>query len=259
VELLAQTGLFVFAGVRNDADAARLAAMHPNIHPLRIDVTDAASIDAAARDVANADISLRGLVNNAGIAVGGPLELLPIDDLRRQFEVNLFGQIAVTQRFLPLLRKAPSRLIFVGSISGRLAVPYIAPYSASKFAMRAVADALRVELAPMNVAVSLIEPGNVKTPIWSKGHKTARAATLPADAPKHYRAAYEALLRQTELGQRDGMPVERVSEAILHALTSPRPRAYYLLGMPARMGSILASYLPPRLRDSLIRRNMRLP
>jgi NAD(P)-dependent dehydrogenase (short-subunit alcohol dehydrogenase family) len=245
--------------VRNDADASRLAAMHGNIRPLHLDVTDPASIEAAEGGVAASGIPLHGLVNNAGIALGGPLEVLPIDELRRQFEVNLFGAVAVTQRFLPLLRKAPSRIVFVGSISGRLAVPYIAPYSASKFALRAVADALRVELAPLNVVVCLIEPGSVKTPIWAKGREIATTAVIPPDAPPHYRTAVASLIHQTELEERTGMPVERVSEAILHALTASRPRPYYLVGTPAHLGNILATFLPPRFRDTIMRRNMRLP
>jgi NAD(P)-dependent dehydrogenase (short-subunit alcohol dehydrogenase family) len=264
-ELLAKNGFVVFAGVRNDTDASRLAALHPNIRPLHIDVTKATSIDAAANGVGSSGITLYGLVNNAGIALGGPLEILPIDELRRQFEVNLFGAVAVTQRFLPLLRtghperSGTTRLVFVGSISGRLAVPYIAPYCASKFALRAVADALRVELAPVHVAVSLIEPGSVKTPIWAKGREIATTATIPPDAPPHYHEAIAQVVHQTQLEERNGMPVERVSEAILHALTAPKPRPYYLLGAPARMGNILAKYLPPNLRDTLVRRNMRLP
>jgi NAD(P)-dependent dehydrogenase (short-subunit alcohol dehydrogenase family) len=258
-ELLAGSGYVVFAGVRSDADAARLGAAHANIRPLHLDVTSTASIEAAAREVSAAGVAPLALVNNAGIALGGPLEILPINELRRQFEVNLFGAVAVTQRFLPLLRERPSRVVFVGSISGRLAVPYIAPYSASKFALRAVADALRVELAPLNVAVSLIEPGSVKTPIWEKGRKTASAAEIPPGAPAHYRTAVDALMRQTQLEEKAGMPVERVSEAILHAIAAPSPRAYYVLGGPARIGSVIATLFPAKMRDRLIRKSMRLP
>jgi NAD(P)-dependent dehydrogenase (short-subunit alcohol dehydrogenase family) len=260
VALLAKYGFIVYAGVRSDADASRVAALHQNVRPLHVDVTDDQSIGAAARKIEAAGVPLCGLVNNAGIAVGGPLEIVPLQELRRQFEVNFFGAIAVTQRFLPLLRTSqPSRLVFVGSISGRLPVPYIAPYSASKFALRAAADALRVELAPMHIHVSLIEPGNVKTPIWEKGRRQANDAAIPENAPPHYRTAVAALVRQTEREERAGMPVERVSEAILGALTSRRPRAYYLLGAPARIGSVIATLLPPRVRDDLIRRAMRLP
>ncbi|MDB5092090.1 MAG: Oxidoreductase, Glucose/ribitol dehydrogenase family, partial [Candidatus Eremiobacteraeota bacterium] len=166
---LARLGYVVFAGVRSDADASAVCALHENVRALRLDVTSAAEVAAAAGAVAASGLALQGVVNNAGIAVAGPLEYLPVDEWRRQFEVNLFGAVTVTQAFLPLLRPARGRLVFVGSVSGRLATPFIAPYSASKFALRAVTDALRIELFPFGLSVSLIEPGSVKTPIWQKG------------------------------------------------------------------------------------------
>src|SRR5579872_7366170 len=166
---LAQRGYLALAGVRNERDAQRLAALHANILPLHLDVADVRSIETAARMVEANGVPVIGLVSNAGIVVAGPLEHVPLDELRRQFDVNVFGAIAFAQTFLPLLRGRRSRIVFVGSISGRLAIPYIAPYSASKFALRAIAEAWRVELAPSGIAVSLVEPGSVKTPIWQKG------------------------------------------------------------------------------------------
>jgi len=258
--LLAEKGYVVFAGVRNDEDAGRLADSSPNVRPLMLDVTQAASLAGAARVVRESGVTLRGVVSNAGIAVGGPLEHLPIDDLRRQFEVNVYGALALAQTFLPMLSDNHGRIVFVGSISGRLAAPYIGPYSASKFALRALADALRVELAPAGIAVSLIEPGSVKTPIWAKGRAAARdiGEKLDFDVRSHYRTALERVVSITESAERDGMPVEVVSAAILHAVEARRPRAQYLVGTPARMGSILAS-LPPGLRDRAVRASMRLP
>jgi NAD(P)-dependent dehydrogenase (short-subunit alcohol dehydrogenase family) len=168
-ERLARDGFLVFAGVRSDADAARVEALHSNIRGLRLDVSDDASIAAAVVTVEASGAVLRAVVNNAGIAIAGPLEFLPMAEIRRQFDVNFFGALAVTQAFLPQLRRSRGRVVFVGSISGRLAVPFIAPYSTSKFALHAAADALRVELAPSGMHVALVEPSSVKTPIWEKG------------------------------------------------------------------------------------------
>ena len=171
-ELLAREGFLTYAGVRSPEDGAKIAALHENIRPLRLDVTDRDSIASAAEVVTKSGAPLHGLVSNAGIAVGGPLEFLPVDELRRQFEVNVFGGIAVSQAFLPQLRASRGRIVFVGSVSGRIAVPYLGPYAASKFALRALSDALRAELAPAGVFVALVEPGSVKTPIWKKGRES---------------------------------------------------------------------------------------
>jgi len=258
--LLAREGFVVFAGVRNDADAARAAALHERVRPLMLDVADAASIEAAVRTVAESGHPLRGAVANAGIAVAGPLEFLPVDELRRQFEVNVFGALAFVQAFLPQLRASRGRVVFVGSISGRLGVPFIAPYSASKAALRSFADALRLELRPAGIAVSLIEPSSVKTPIWQKGRDSRAELTerLGPRAFEHYGEQIEAVFAQTHREEKAGMPVEQVSRAILHALTARKPRAAYLLGASARAGSIVAM-LPPRLRDRALRASLRLP
>jgi NAD(P)-dependent dehydrogenase (short-subunit alcohol dehydrogenase family) len=258
-ELFAREGFVTFAGVRRDADAARVAGLHPNIRPVKLDVTDRATIDAAAHFVAASGLPLRGLVNNAGVAIAGPLELLPVEELRRQFEVNVFGQIAVSQAFLPQLRASRGRLIFVGSISGRLAVPFISPYSASKFALRAFADALRVELAPAGIAVVLIEPSSVRTPIWGKGRNSRDRATavLGPLATEYYGPQIDAVFAQTRREEERAMPVERVTTVLLRALTARRPRARYVVGRDARAGSIVA-LLPPALRDRAMRASMRL-
>lgn len=259
VQRLAECGFIAFAGVRNDADATRLAALGPNVRPILLDVTDGASMQRASAQVAASGVPLRGIVSNAGIAIGGPLEHVPVQELRRQFEVNVIGALAFVQSFLSGLQGS-GRVVFVGSISGRLAVPYIGPYSASKFALRSLSDSLRVELAPCGIAVSLVEPGSVRTPIWEKGRaaKDRMLETLASTPRSHYHDAMERVLTQTQAEERSGMPVERVSDAILRALTSAKPRARYLLGTPARMGSVLA-LLPARWRDRAIRGSMRLP
>jgi NAD(P)-dependent dehydrogenase (short-subunit alcohol dehydrogenase family) len=258
--LLAQEGFVAFAGVRNDADAARAESLHERVHAVRLDVTDRASIDAAAAHVAEHGHALRGVVANAGIAVGGPLEFLPVDEVRRQFEVNVFGALEVAQAFLPQLRDSRGRLVFVGSIAGRLAVPFIAPYSASKFALRALTDALRVELTSAGIAVTLIEPGSVKTPIWQKGRdaRDVMQARLGPSALERYGPQIDAVFAQTLREERAGMPVEQVARAILRALTTSKPRARYLVGGNARAGSVVA-LLPPALRDRVLRASLKLP
>ena len=183
-----------------------------------------------------------------------------MDWVRRQFEVNVFGALAMVQAALPHLPSGRGRIVFVGSISGRLAVPYIGPYSASKFALRALADALRIELAPAGIFVSLIEAGSARTPIWRKGRDEREAilATLKSTSRAHYHDALAAVMAQTQSEERSGMPPDVVARAIVRALTSPRPRAQEILGTPARLGSVLA-LLPPRWRDRAMRTSMRLP
>jgi NAD(P)-dependent dehydrogenase (short-subunit alcohol dehydrogenase family) len=258
VALLAREGFTAFAGVRTDADAQRLRAVHANIRPVLLDVTEKPLIERAICDVLESDTPLVGVVSNAGVAVGGPLEHLPVEQIRRQFEVNVFGALALVQAALPRLPAPNGRVVFVGSIAGRLAMPYVGPYSASKFALRAIADALRFELAPAGIAVSLIEPGSVNTPIWRKGRASRErvAAMLGANARPHYYEAMQRLMQSTDAQERVGIPAERVAQAILHALTASRPRENYLLGS-AKAGSAVA-VLPARLRDRILRGSQRL-
>src|SRR5215469_18875207 len=188
---LVSRGFRVFAGVRKELDGGALKQKASDrLTPIILDVTDAASIKSAAAAVAEAlgGEGLSGLVNNAGIAIAGPLEFLPIDELRNQFEVNVIGQIAVTQAFLPLLRKGHGRIVNMGSIAGKSALPFIGPYCASKFALEALTDSLRMELLPWNIPVSIIEPAYVTTPIWQKSLQTGEkvAAMLPPQAHELY-------------------------------------------------------------------------
>jgi NAD(P)-dependent dehydrogenase (short-subunit alcohol dehydrogenase family) len=259
VEALARCGYVVYAGVRNGADAARAKATHPNVRPLHLDVTDAQAIADAVRTVQMDGVLLVGLVNNAGVAFGGPLETLPVDELRMQFDVNVIGAMAVTQIVLPLLRAQPSRIVFIGSIAGRIAMPYFAPYCASKSALRALTSALRMELAPSNIDVTLIEPGSVATPIWSKGlaMRDAMLSRLPAHAPDHYRAAINAVMRTLAGEQRSGMPVTRVADVVVRALTARKLKAHYIVGARASMGALLA-LLPPSLHERFLRVTLRL-
>jgi NAD(P)-dependent dehydrogenase (short-subunit alcohol dehydrogenase family) len=204
---LVACGRPVYAGVRSEADAQRWRRYAGNgVTPLRFDVTDPAAIAAAADAVRHerGEAGLAGLVNNAGVALAGPLEFLPIAVLRRQLEINVIGQVAVTQAFLPLIRRAGGRIIFISSVSGRSALPFTGAYAASKHALEAAADALRVELRPWRLRVVLVEPGVIETPIWQTSMHAALAYldTLPPDATTYYGRALGALRRRVDAGVR---------------------------------------------------------
>lgn len=255
---LDRRGFRVFAGVRTDAAAQRLRQQATGrLMPLMLDVTDAAGIAEAARTVAAAvgDAGLWGLVNNAGIVVAGPLELIPLEQLRRQLEINVIGPVAMTQAMLPLLRSGRGRIVSVGSLNGRLAVPFLGPYCASKFALEAITDALRLELRRWGIAVSVVEPGSVKTPIWEKTEAEAdrlaeRAGARLDELYGRDLAAFRTMAhRQAE----QGMPVQKVVRAVVHALTSRRPRTRYPLGSQTRCAIFAARFLPDRLRDWIVR------
>lgn len=252
---LDRLGFTVFAGLRREADAEALRGQASGrLTPVMLDVTRPHEIQQAAGRVAEAvgEAGLAGLVNNAGIAVGGPLEFLPIDALRHQLDVNLVGQVAVTQAFLPLLRRGSGRIIHIGSLSGVIALPFIGAYSASKFALEAVADALRVELRPWNIHVSIVEAGEIDTPIWNKS--LAGADEMLASLPPQGRAWYGTVLAgvRGRLAERRGLPADRVAGAVVHALTARRPKTRYRVGRGVRLKIFFWRILPDRLRDWLI-------
>ncbi len=226
----------MLAGVRRQGDAPEGTTEVP------LDVTDPEAIRAAAAGVERLD----GLVNNAGIAVAAPLEFLPLDELRRQLEVNLVGQLAVTQAFLPALRRARGRIVIVGSIAGRSALPFLGAYAMSKFALEALADALRLELAPDGMAVSIVEPGTIATSIWTKLQPVANA--LPRAATERYGARMASFRALAAARAAKAAPVESVAAAVEHALTAPRPKTRYLVGRDARIRAGIER-LPDRLRD----------
>ncbi len=256
---LAGKGLRVFAGVRRPEDGERVAAKQPDaIFPVLLDVTDEDSIQEAFAQVEKRTDRLHGLVNNAGIAVGAPLEFVPLELFRKQFEVNVFGLLRVTQVFLPLLRRAQGRIVNIGSISGRLTTPLLGPYCASKHAVEALSDALRLELRRWGLQVSLIEPGAVATPIWEKGRKGAERmrSVLPPEAFRLYEKDREAIARAVVQVARRAVRPEEVAKKVEHALLAARPRTRYLTGRDARPQAILAKWLPDRWRDAVILRLM---
>jgi NAD(P)-dependent dehydrogenase (short-subunit alcohol dehydrogenase family) len=259
---LAGRGLRVFAGVRRSQDADALRASSPNITPLLLDVTDEAQLAQAVREVEAAvgDGGLQGLVNNAGISGGAPTEVLPLDDLRRMLEVNVIGVVATTQAFLPLLRKGKGRIVCIGSIGGRMAVPFLAAYSMSKAAVSALCDSLRGELRPWGMHVSLVEPGAIRTPIWEKGLRDVDASqeTWPSAALALYGDAIPRMRKITERTASHAIAPENVAKVVEHALTARRPRTRYIVGADARIQAI-ARRIPDRARDAVIARTIGLP
>jgi NAD(P)-dependent dehydrogenase (short-subunit alcohol dehydrogenase family) len=244
---LANAGWRVFGGVRTEADASVLRAR--GLEPLELDVTDQGQIAAAADAVGS---ELHGLVDNAGIAVAAPLELVPLDELRRQLEVNVIGQLAVLQAVLPALRRGRGRVVLMGSIGGRSALPFLGPYAASKHALEAFADVLRVELAPWGIRVAIVEPASVKTAIWTKGaaHAEALRAEIGSDATALYATRLERF-RQVALKRGPGVDPDVVARAVEHALTASRPKARYVVGRDAHLRAWIER-LPTRLRDRVL-------
>jgi NAD(P)-dependent dehydrogenase (short-subunit alcohol dehydrogenase family) len=202
------------------------------------------------------DSGLAGLVNNAGVSVGGPLEFVPLERLRRQLEVNLIGQVAVTQAFLPHLRQAKGRIVNMGSISGRIASPMIGPYSISKFGLEAFSDSLRRELYPWGIHVSLVEAGAIATPIWNKAISRAEQAhkNMPEEARRLYGQSVEAARAAAVKMSEEAIPAHEVAKAVHHALTAPKPRTRYLVGKDAKIAALLAWLFPDRAMDWVIRK-----
>lgn len=252
---LQDRGYRVFAGVRKNTDAEALQQKSKgHLTPVLLDVVDEASIREAVQSVLTQTPKLDALVNNAGIAVAGPLEFVPLQELRRVLEVNVVGQVAVTQAFLPLLREARGRVVLMSSISGRVAAPLMGPYAASKFALEAIGDALRRELAPWGIEVSIIEPGNIQTPIWRKGIAWGEALKeqLSAEATQLYGGAIDGILRYIRGQDGRGLHPNEVARVVEQALASARPKTRYVVGRDAKAGALLARLLPDRWVDRFI-------
>jgi NAD(P)-dependent dehydrogenase (short-subunit alcohol dehydrogenase family) len=251
-------GYHVFAGVRRDADGQALrAAASERLTPVSLDVTDAASIAAAREAIAQATGSaLAGLVNNAGFALAGPIEFQPVADLRQQMEVNLVGAVAVTQAFIPQLRTARGRIVNIGSISGISATPFQGAYAATKFALEAISDALRVELRPWGISVSVVQPGDIATPAWQKALDAADR--MLASWPPQAFALYGPVVgKMKEIAQQGaaGTPPEAVAQVVAGLLSARAPRARVLVGVDAKVLAVIER-LPTRLRDWIIARQL---
>jgi NAD(P)-dependent dehydrogenase (short-subunit alcohol dehydrogenase family) len=254
-------GWRVLAGLRDPADAESLQRdASPRLTPVFLDVTEPEQIAAAAERVEReCPAGLAGLVNNAGVAIPGPLETIPLEDFRRQLEVNLVAYVAMTQALLPQIRRAEGRVVFLSSIGGRVAFPFGGPYHASKFATEAIGDVFRQELRPWGLKVAIIEPGSIDTPIWERGQR--KSEEIEAKAPSTnllYGAAIEKFRKVIEDTAERGIPAEKVAKAISHALESPRPKSRYLVGLDAKLQARLKPLIPTPLFDRIVARQLNL-
>jgi NAD(P)-dependent dehydrogenase (short-subunit alcohol dehydrogenase family) len=256
---LADGGWDVLGGVRSEADGIALAAERPGrITAIPLDITEADQI--AALD-AQLPPTLDAVVNNAGVLVGGPIEGLPLDELRRQFEINVFGQVAVTQAVLPRLRASKGRIVFISSVSGRISTPMSGAYNGSKFALEGIGDALRLELKPWGIKVSLVEPAQTSTDIWHNA-----AAAFDEDygklTPEH-QALYErhakGFRRVIPMSQKLAAPADSVARSVEHALTAKRPRARYVVGAGPRIQAALMQVTPAAIGDPILSRLVGVP
>ena len=253
---LAKQGFAVVAGVRKLEDGRRIEAeAGGNIRSIQLDIADSDSI-AKARDQVG---KLYGLVNNAGIGIGGPVEHVTVDDWRKQFEVNVVGHIALTQAMLPALREMRGRIVFIGSIAGRVAMPMLGPYSASKHAIAAVALSLRMEVQGQGIRVSLLEPGAIQSDIWKKADEFTDTIGPSHRAREHYSRHIDAMAQQTKEAARNAIPAEEVARMVGKCLSDPNPPFRVLIGRDARTAAFLKWFLPERVFYRVLARSLKLP
>lgn len=258
--MLAENGFTVFAGVRKEQDA--LDIKRENIIPVFIDVTDERLVGEAFGTIEETvgESGLYALVNNAGIAVAGPMEFLPIEKLRHQLEINVIGQVRVTQTFLPLVRKAHGRIVNISSIAGFTAFPFKGAYSASKHAFEAVSDSLRRELKQWDIQVSLVQPGIVKTPIWNRSLELFSQTICEMDeyARNYYGNYCDPLIEKMKKKvEKLAIPSERVAESVFKALNDKNPKTRYLVGKDAHLLNLLR-FLPDKILDGILCSHLKL-
>jgi NAD(P)-dependent dehydrogenase (short-subunit alcohol dehydrogenase family) len=255
-EHLVGAGFRVFAGVRRDQDVVSLQSANlPGLTPILLDVTDVAALARVAReiDAEVGSLGLAGLVNNAGLSGGGPLEVVDLNLVRACFEVNVIGALSVTRAMLPMLRRGSGRIVNISSGAGRVATPLMGPYCASKFAFEAVSDVLRMELHRSGIAVATIEPGAVSTSMIGKGNEQIEReiTQLPADAPDYYRTSLIKL--RAAFDRTSHNKPEAVAKVIHQALTAARPRTRYVVGADAKFLLLLRTLFPDRAMDAVLR------
>ncbi|HZA59825.1 MAG TPA: SDR family oxidoreductase [Solirubrobacterales bacterium] len=256
-ERLAAEGHAVFACVRGAGDAAEAERIPGEVTALTLDVTDADSIERAAEQVAErSGGALGALVNNAGTGIPEPLETIGLDRWREQLEVNLTGQLAVTQAFLPMLRRARGRIVFMGSIGGKASFPLAGPYIVSKHAIEALADTFRQELRDAGVEVVLIEPGQMDTRIWTKAAARARraASELSGEQADRYRERLEDFADRLDGIPEDSPSPDKVADVVASALADSRPSSRYPVGVPAKLLYRVRPFIPDRLFDAAVSR-----
>lgn len=253
---LAAAGYDVIPGLRRDEPLP-----DPVKAPVLLDLADPDTIEpACAQLLDRVGGDLVGLVNNAGINVSGPFETLALDEWRRQFEVNLFGHVAITRALLPALLRSRGRVITVGSIGGRMSLPFLSPYTASKFAVRGWMDAIRIELAPQGVKAVLIEPGAIATPLWEKGNTAVdeHLDGLSEEQRQRYERQISGARKAADLSARHAISPERCAKVIEHAMTSAHPKGRYLVGPDAHLQAGIAA-MPTRVLDGITRAAARQP
>ncbi|MGC4098593.1 MAG: SDR family oxidoreductase [Nitrospira sp.] len=261
---LDRLGFTVFAGVRKlEAAEALRQSSSDRLVPVELDVTDLPTIQKSLEVVSGAmgDRGLFGLINNAGVAVVGPLEAVPISDLRHQLEVNVIGQVAVTQAFLPLLRQARGRIVNMGSIAGLSTMPLMGPYSASKFALEAITDALRLEVQQWGIHVAIVEPGAIATPIWNKSTIEAaeREAAIGTELRTLYKPVVAAVRKVVGEASKRAISPDAVVQVVEDALTALSPKTRYLVGTDAKFRALMVKLLPDRISDKLLTWILKLP
>ncbi|MFF3091606.1 SDR family oxidoreductase [Streptomyces nojiriensis] len=254
---MSRVGFHTLAGVRRPEDGERLrAAAAGRLTPVIVDVTDEKSVQAAVHEVTEliGESGLWGLVNNAGIAVTAPLECVPMEQMRRQLDINVIGQVRMVQGFLPLLRSGAGRIVNVSSGLGNVALPYLGAYAASQFAKEALSDALRRELAPQRIPVVVVQPGAVLTPLWSKMSDTGNRALESASEPVQelYRDSFLGFMEANETSARSSRTtVDDVARVVFRALVAKRPKTRYTIGRDATGSRVLSRLLPDRVLDRI--------
>jgi NAD(P)-dependent dehydrogenase (short-subunit alcohol dehydrogenase family) len=253
-EHLASRGWDVIAGIRNERDATAVTALNPQrISSVTLDVTDSEHIAALTESLPE---RLDAIVNNAGVVVSGPMETVTTDEWRKQLEINVIGQLAVTQAVLPRLRESRGRVVFISSVNGRLSMSLVGAYCASKFALEAAADALRMELRPWHIGVVLVEPAQTDTDMWRTADDMVEQAeaALTAEQRDLYARHIAGFKKTIPLSQKIAVPAAKVSAVVEEALTAHRPRARYVVGVGPKLQVALMTNLPARARDLLLRR-----
>ena len=258
---LDKLGFKIFATVRKQEDANNLKKeTSKNVLPVIMDITDNLSIKSAYEVISKItdENGLYALINNAGIAIGGPLEFIPLDDVRKHFEVNVFGHIAVIQSFLKLLRKGKGRIINISSIDGKVITPFLVPYSASKFALEAFSDALNIELKAWNIPVTTINPGNIKTQMWMKSIENTRKqlSTYPEEMHVLYDKTMNKVLKAATKVSEYGISPNNVTKAVVRALYSKKPKRRYIVGLDANIMYYISKYFPESVIYKLVTKFM---
>ncbi len=264
---LAEKGFSVIAAVRRPSDGQPLEAASKNLRTIQLDIADPQSIADAKTQITEItqDTGLAAIINNAGIGVFGPVEFVSLDDWRRQFEVNVFGHIAITQTLLPLLRRHvelqghnSARIVFIGSVAGRVTIPTLGPYSASKHAIAAVATALRMELRDQGILVSLLEPGAIQSEIWRKGDETVAAVSHDSPAYKLYGRQIDAVAHTSRKSAADAIPADVVAKLVHKCLTARRPPIRRTVGRDAMFAAIGQWIMPRSWFDKIIRKALKI-